>query len=119
MKRKNNVAIFNVSLMVFSLLIIASVGSFSILWLQQNISEVAQKTVVLEKKHEVLLRKLDYLNQRIAKFHQPIEMQSRVSGRLIPAQKNQIVWVEESSLRTSNTYADSQLSFNNYLENNL
>tara|TARA_B100001769_G_scaffold252885_1_gene227594 strand:+ start:197 stop:556 length:360 start_codon:yes stop_codon:yes gene_type:complete len=119
MKQKKNIAIISISLMAISMLTVACVGSFSILWIQQNISEVAQKTVVLEKKHEVLLRKLDSLNRRIAEYHQPIFMQGKVSGRLIPAQKKQIVWVDESSPKALNAYADSQLNSNDYLENNL
>ena len=36
-------------------------------------------TVALERKHEELLRKLDFLDERITEIHQPVKMQSKVS----------------------------------------
>ena len=75
-------------------MIACAVGSaFSIVWMQQQINRTAVHCQGIEREMEEILRKLRYLDERIASFHQPVALQARVAGRLRPAEVNQIVWV--------------------------
>ena len=98
------------SLMVICLLTVIGGGSFSLLLIQHEVSKVAEKTVLQEKRYHEMLRKLDYLDERIAKAHQPIILQSRVSNRLVPITEKQIVWVESTAYGAGNAYVNSQNS---------
>ena len=108
---------FSFSLMIICLLIVIGSGSFSLLWLQYQVSKVAKQTVLLEKRHQEMLRKLDYLDERIAKAHQPISLQSRVSNFLVPVIDKQIVWVESTGSGAGGTYVNAQNSQNGIFRN--
>lgn len=114
-----NVAKLSLALTLLSVLVVTCVGAFSILWIQQEIAKVAKDTVVLERKHEELLRKLDHLDKRITDAHQPVAMQSRVSHRLYPLKDAQVVWVEAGQVLKVNSYAEAQNSYQRLMENNL
>ena len=62
--------LFSFSVMFICLLTVIGGGSFSLLWIQHEVSKVAKQTVLLEKRHQEILRKLNHLDERIAKTHQ-------------------------------------------------
>ena len=90
------------------LLTIIGGGSFSLLWMQHEVSTVANQTVLLEKQYQETLRKLGYLDERIAKAHQPMNLQSKVSNRLVPIMDKQIVWVESAASEGGSAYLNAQ-----------
>jgi hypothetical protein len=100
--------LFSLSVLLVCILTIVGGGSFSLLWIQHEVSKVAKQTVLLEKRHQEMLRKLDYLDERIANAHQPIVLQSRVSRRLAPILDKQIVWVETATSEAGSTYVNAQ-----------
>jgi hypothetical protein len=100
--------LFSFSVLVVCILTIVGGGSFSLLWIQHEVSKVAKQTVLLEKRYQEMLRKLDYLDERIANAHQPIVLQSRVSRRLAPILDKQIVWVETATSEAGSTYVNVQ-----------
>ena len=102
--------LFSFSVMVICLLTVVGGGSFSLLWIQHEVSKVAKQTVLLEKRHQEMLRKLDYLDERIANAHQPIILQSKVSNRLVPILDKQIVWVESTATGAGSAYVNAQNS---------
>ena len=118
-KQSTKSAQFSLALTLVSVLVVSCVGSFSILWIQQEISKIAKDTVALERKHEELLRKLDYLDSRITDIHQPVAMQSRISNRLLPVKDSQIVWVDQNQLLEANAYAEARTGYQSLVENNL
>ena len=71
---------------------------------------MAKQTVLLEKRNQDILRKLDYLDERIANAHQPIVLQSKVSNRLVPIMDKQIVWVESTASGAGSVYVNAQNS---------
>mgnify|MGYP001171925234 CR=1 FL=1 len=103
--------------MVLSVLTIISLGSFSLLWLQYEISSIAEETVILEKHHQEIIRKLDFLDEKITLFHQPVTLQSKVSHSLVPLNESQIVWVDRNINEVGNTYVDAQRSSKEYFKN--
>lgn len=100
--------LFGFGVMIVCILSIVGGGSFSLLWIQHEVSKVAKQTVLLEKRHQEMLRKLDYLDERIANAHQPIVLQSKVSNRLVPIMDDQIVWVETTATRAGSAYVNAQ-----------
>tara|TARA_B100001248_G_C26960771_1_gene265802 strand:- start:112 stop:471 length:360 start_codon:yes stop_codon:yes gene_type:complete len=102
--------LFSFSVVVICLLTVIGGGSFSLLWIQHQVSKEAKYTVLLEKRYQEILRKLDHLDERIAKVHQPIFLQSKVSNRLVPIMDKQIVWVESTGLGAGIVYVNSQNS---------
>ena len=100
--------LFSFSVVVICLLTVIGGGSFSLLWIQHQVSKEAKYTVLLEKRYQEILRKLDHLDERIAKVHQPIFLQSKVSNRLVPIMDKQIVWVESTGLGAGIVYVNSQ-----------
>lgn len=109
--------LFSFGVMVVCLLTIVGGGSFSLLWIQHEVSKVAKQTVLLEKRHQEMLRKLDYLDERIANAHQPIVLQSRVSNRLAPIMDKQIVWVETTGTGVGSAYVNAQNRQSDNLKN--
>ena len=109
--------LFSFGVMVVCILTIVGGGSFSLLWIQHEVSKVAKQTVLLEKRHQEMLRKLDYLDERIANAHQPIVLQSRVSNRLAPIMDKQIVWVETTGTGVGSAYVNAQNRQSDNLKN--
>lgn len=103
--------------MIFSVITTVSLGSFSLLWLQYEISSIAEETVILEKRHQEITRKLDFLDEKITLFHQPIALQSKVSHTLVPLSESQIVWVDSNVSGVGNAYVDAQGTTEEYLIN--
>lgn len=90
-------------------MIAVTVGSaFAIVWMQQQISRTAQNSKQLESQLAETVRKLRYLDERIAGYHQPVVLQGKVAGILRPSVEDQVVWVQERQLATGRAYAVSQ-----------
>jgi hypothetical protein len=90
-------------------MIVVTVGSaFAIVWIQQQISRTAQSSKALESQLAETSRKLRYLDERIAGYHQPVVLQGKVAGVLRPSVENQVVFVQERQLATGRSYAVSQ-----------
>jgi hypothetical protein len=90
-------------------MIAVTVGSgFAIVWMQQQISRTAKRSQEVESQLAETVRKLRYLDERIATMHQPVVLQGKVAGTLRPSLDNQIVWVRESNVPTGRAYAVSQ-----------
>ena len=86
-----------------------SVGSgFAIVWMQQQISRTAQESKSLEAQLAEVTRKLRFLDERIAGFHQPVNLQGKVAGNLRPSVEDQVVFVEERQMATGRSYAVSR-----------
>lgn len=91
------------------LMVAVSAGSaFAIVWMQQQISQTAQGSQRLESQLAETLRRLQFLDERIASYHQPVVLQGRVAGVLRPSMDNQVVWVEERQLASGRSYAVNQ-----------
>ena len=94
------------------LLIIAmaaiTVGSaFAIVWMQQQISRTAQSTKHIEADLAEMVRKIGFLDERIATLHQPVVLQGKVAGILRPSMEDQVVWVREQISPAGRAYAVS------------
>ncbi|HBM85375.1 MAG TPA: hypothetical protein DD423_01035 [Opitutae bacterium] len=90
-------------------MIAITVGSgFAIVWMQQQISRTAQHSQKTEALLAETVRKLRYLDERIATMHQPVVLQAKVAGTLRPSMDNQIVWVRESNAPSGRAYAVSE-----------
>ena len=91
-------------------LIIATIGitvcsGFAMVWMQQQISRTAQRSKQTEALLAETVRKLRYLDERIATIHQPVALQGKVAGTLRPSMDNQIVWVRETDVASGRAYA--------------
>lgn len=82
-------------------------GAFSIVWMQQQINRTAVGCQRIEREMEVVLRKLRFLDERIASFLQPVALQAKVAGRLRPADDNQIVWARTEPLQDNGAFTRS------------
>lgn len=83
-----------------------TVGSaFAIVWTKQQISRSAQFSKQVEADLAEMVRKISFLDQRIATMHQPVVLQGKVAGTLRPSMENQIVWVRERKLADGRAYA--------------
>jgi hypothetical protein len=87
---------------------ITVMSAFAIVWMQQQISRTAQSSKEQEAKLAETVRKLRYLDERIATLHQPVVLQGKVAGILRPSMDNQIVWVNERSMASGRAYAISE-----------
>ena len=85
------------------------VGSaFAIVWMQQQISRTARSSKHFESQLDETSRKLRFLAERIAGYHQAVVLQGKVAGILRPSVEDQVVFVEERQLATGRAYAVSQ-----------
>lgn len=90
-------------------MVAATVGSaFAIVWMQQQISRTAQSSKQFESQLAETSRKLRFLDERIATYHQPVVLQGKVAGTLRPSVEDQVVFVQERQLATGRAYAVSQ-----------
>lgn len=92
-------------LLVVSMIAITVISAFAIVWMQQQISRTAQNSKENEAKLAETVRKLRYLDERIATMHQPVVLQGKVAGVLRPSMDDQIVWVNEQNVATGRAYA--------------
>jgi hypothetical protein len=94
--------------LILAMVAITVISAFSIVWMQQQISRTAESSQKLESQLAETLRKLRFLDERIATYHQPVVLQGKVAGVLRPSLENQVVWVEERQLPSGRSYAVSQ-----------
>ncbi|MGJ8649577.1 MAG: hypothetical protein ACSHX4_04400 [Opitutaceae bacterium] len=92
-------------LLVVSMIAITVISAFAIVWMQQQISRTAQNSKENEAMLAETVRKLRYLDERIATMHQPVVLQGKVAGVLRPSMDDQIVWVNEQNVATGRAYA--------------
>ncbi|MGC6424208.1 MAG: hypothetical protein ACON4O_04395 [Lentimonas sp.] len=92
-------------LLVVSMIAITVMSAFAIVWMQQQISSTAQNSKENEAVLAETVRKLRYLDERIATMHQPVVLQGKVAGVLRPSMDSQIVWVNERNVDTGRAYA--------------
>ncbi|MGK0176980.1 MAG: type II secretory pathway pseudopilin PulG [Lentimonas sp.] len=93
-------------LFLIVIMIVATVFSgFAIVWMQQQISRTAERSQQVESGMTEVVRRLSYVNEKIATMHQPIVLQSKVANTLRPSLENQIVWVREREALNGRTYA--------------
>ncbi|NBB78091.1 MAG: hypothetical protein GVY36_01380 [Verrucomicrobia bacterium] len=94
--------------LILAMVAVTVVSAFSIVWMQQQITRTAESSQKLEAQLSETLRKLRFLDERIATQHQPVVLQGKVAGKLRPSMENQVVWVEERQLPSGRSYAVSQ-----------
>jgi len=94
--------------LIFAMVAVTVGSAFAIVWMQQQISRTAQNSKSLESQLAETSRKLRYLDERIAGYHQPVVLQGKVAGILRPSMEDQVVFVEERQLATGRRYAVSQ-----------
>lgn len=96
----------SIALVLFMAAVIIG-SAFAIVWTEQQISRTAQKTKQIEAEMAEMVRKIGFLDQRIAAVHQPVVLQSKVAGSLRPSMENQVVWVREREMPGGRAYAVS------------
>lgn len=94
--------------LILGMITITAGSAFGIVWMQQQISRTAQSTKHLEAELAEMIRKIGFLDERIAEMHQPVVLQGKVAGTLRASMENQVVWVRERELSTGRAYAVSQ-----------
>jgi len=94
--------------LIFLMVVITLSSAFYIVWVQQQISRTAQSSKLLEVHLAESCRKLRHIDERIARNHQPVVLQGKVTGILRPLVKKQVVFVREHELATGRSYAISQ-----------
>jgi hypothetical protein len=94
--------------LIFAMVVVTVGSAFAIVWMQQQISRTAQSSKKLESQLAETSRKLRYLDERIAGYHQPVVLQGKVAGILRPSMEDQVVFVEERQLASGRSYAVSQ-----------
>ncbi|ADE56076.1 hypothetical protein [Coraliomargarita akajimensis] len=87
-------------LMVVAMIAVAVGSAFGIVWMQQQINRTARNCQKIEREMEETMRRMRYLDERIASVHQPVVLQGRVAGVLRPALESQVVWVREQEITT-------------------
>jgi hypothetical protein len=97
-----------VIVLIFSMVAVTVSSAFAIVWMQQQISRTAQNSKELESQLAETSRKLRFLDERIAGYHQPVVLQGKVAGILRPSMEDQVVFVEERQLATGRSYAVSR-----------
>ena len=98
----------HVILLILVMVTVIVGSAFSIVWMQQQISRTAQSSKHFESQLAETSRKLRFLDERIAGYHQPVVLQGKVAGILRPSVEDQVVFVEERQLATGRAYAVSQ-----------
>ena len=93
--------------LVVTIIAITVTSAFAIVWMQQQISRTAQNSKENEAKLADTVRKLRFLDERIATIHQPVVLENKFAGVLRPSLDEQIVWVNEQNVETGRAYAIS------------
>ena len=97
-----------VILLILVMVTVILSSAFSIVWMQQQISRTAQSSKHFESQLAETSRKLRFLDERIAGYHQPVVLQGKVAGILRPSVEDQVVFVEERQQANGRAYAVSQ-----------
>lgn len=96
------------ALIVIFLIALTAGSAFATVWMQQQISRTASSTNQLEAELAEVVRKINFLDERIASLHQPVVLQGKVAGSLRPSLENQVVWVREREMPSGRAYAVAQ-----------
>ena len=114
LNQENNMFKISVSIrkkaipLILLMVVIALSSAFYIVWVQQQISRTAQSSKLLEADLAESSRKLRYTDERIARSHHPVVLQSKVTCNLRPLVKKQVVFVREREHAAGRSYAISQ-----------
>ena len=98
----------NIVLIILTMVTVTLASAFAIVWIQQQISRTAQSSKHFESQLAETSRKLRYLDERIAGYHQPVVLQGKVAGILRPSVEDQVVFVEKRQLASGRAYVVSQ-----------
>ena len=98
----------HVILLILAMVTVTFSSAFTIVWIQQQISRTAQSSKDFESQLAETSRKLRYLDERIAGYHQPVVLQGKVAGILRPSVEDQVVFIKERQLATGRAYTVSQ-----------
>ena len=93
---------------IIAMIAVTVVSGFAIVWMQQQISRAAKHSQKVEAQLAETVRKLRYLDERIATMHQPVVLQGKVACTLRTSLENQVVLVRENDLPSGRVYAVSQ-----------
>ena len=97
----------HVILLILAMVTVTFSSAFTIVWIQQQISRTALSSKHFESQLAKTSRKLRYLDERIAGYHQPVVLQGKVAGILRPSVEDQVVFVKERQLAKGRTYSVS------------
>lgn len=106
MKLSPKIRTQSIALVLLMMAIIVG-SSLAIVWTQQQISRTAESTKGIEADLAEMVRKISFLDQRIATLHQPVVLQGKVAGTLRPSTEHQVVWVRERETVDGRAYAVS------------
>jgi len=98
----------HVAVLILAMVVVTVGSAFAIVWMQQQISRTAQSSKQFESQLADTTRKLRFLDERIAGYHQPIVLQGKIAGILRPSVEDQVVFVRERQLATGRSYAVAQ-----------
>lgn len=92
---KSNRKIFKLGLVFISLLVfsLSTGGALGVVWLKQQISQIAESCIGKEQELIVLHRKNIYLRSTIAQVHNPEYLKERIGAKVALPNKKQIVWM--------------------------
>jgi len=91
--------------LLFAIAAVIVGSAFATVWTQQQITRTAEETKRIEANLAELVRRIGFVDERIAALHQPVVLQGKVSGVLRPSVENQVVWVRESDSPAGRAYA--------------
>ena len=91
-------------LLISAIIAVTVISGFAIVWMQQQISRTAQKSQEAESHLTEIVRRLGYLDEKIAAIHQPTMLQAKVAASLRPSMDSQVVWVQEDESRAGRSY---------------
>lgn len=94
-------------LLILAMIAVSVSSAFAIVWMEQQISRTAERSSRLEENLAETVRKLNFLDERIASFHRPVVLQGKVAGRLEPIKEEHVVWVRERETADGRAYAVS------------
>lgn len=80
-------------------------SAFAMVWTQQQITRTAQHTKQIEVDLAETIRRIGFVDERIAAQHQPVVLQGKFAGILRPSMENQVVWVREQVSSNGRVYA--------------
>jgi len=94
--------------LIVAMIAVSVCSAFAVVWMQQQITRTAERSSQLESDLAETVRRLNYLDERIATIHRPVVLQGKVAGSLEPLSENQVVWVRERETSSGRAYAVSR-----------
>lgn len=90
------------------ILVVSAAGALGLVWMRQQITETAERTVQLEKEIIVVERESTRLAAQIARAHQPERLLARASAELQPTHPGRVVWMPVSGSFPQNFIAEAR-----------